>query len=86
MQVKHVVNYDVPGSASDYLHRCGRVGRVGQDLSATVTTLVSQKWEVDVVMQVEVTISSLKGCKVHNLTNLDYDEIKTLLSAREICG
>lgn len=28
--VKHVINYDLPNSISDYVHRIGRTGRVGE--------------------------------------------------------
>ncbi|XP_009859879.2 putative ATP-dependent RNA helicase DDX28 [Ciona intestinalis] len=52
-QVKHVINYEVPSNVSDYIHRCGRVGRVGQTHVGVVTSLVSRKWEVPVVMKIE---------------------------------
>lgn len=29
--VSHVLNYDVPGHAEDYIHRIGRTGRAGRD-------------------------------------------------------
>ena len=28
--ISHVVNYDVPGQAEDYVHRIGRTGRAAQ--------------------------------------------------------
>jgi len=28
--VTHVINYDVPGSYDDYVHRIGRTGRMGK--------------------------------------------------------
>uniref|UniRef100_H2YZQ0 RNA helicase n=1 Tax=Ciona savignyi TaxID=51511 RepID=H2YZQ0_CIOSA len=52
-QVKHVINFEIPHSVSDYIHRCGRVGRVGQTHPGVVTSLVSRKWEVPVVMKIE---------------------------------
>ena len=27
--VKHVINFDLPGSIEEYVHRIGRTGRVG---------------------------------------------------------
>jgi ATP-dependent RNA helicase RhlE len=30
LDISHVVNYDMPGSADDYTHRIGRTGRVGK--------------------------------------------------------
>ncbi len=29
--IEHVINYDVPGSEEDYLHRIGRTGRIGKE-------------------------------------------------------
>lgn len=44
----HVVNYDVPTNISDYIHRCGRIGRVGSNrASGVVTTFVCHPTEAD---------------------------------------
>ena len=53
-QVSHVINFDCPSFMSDYIHRVGRVGRIGQKAFAKVTTLVSQKYEVDLIWRIEV--------------------------------
>jgi len=44
--VKHVINYDLPQSPDDYIHRIGRTGRAGAEGSALclVTPEDSQKW------------------------------------------
>ena len=42
--VKHVVNFDLPQSAEDYIHRIGRTGRAGREGSAT--TFVAE-WDMD---------------------------------------
>lgn len=39
--VSHVINFDCPKTASDYLHRAGRAGRAGKE--GFVTTLYRQK-------------------------------------------
>ena len=58
-QVSHVINFDCPQFMSDYIHRVGRVGRVGmKQTDMKVTTLVSQKWEVDLVWKIEVRLLS----------------------------
>ena len=55
--VHHVVNYDFPISMVDYLHRVGRVGRVGQNLSgAKVTNLVCGKISVALVQEIEKSV------------------------------
>jgi len=40
-QLSHVVNYDVPASAEDYVHRIGRTGRAGR--AGTAITLVEPR-------------------------------------------
>merc|ERR1740138_317069 len=39
--VKHVINYDPPNNAEDYVHRIGRTGRAGS--KGTAITLLSQQ-------------------------------------------
>ena len=34
-EVKHVVNYDLPQSIEEYVHRIGRTGRIGNKGQAT---------------------------------------------------
>lgn len=52
-QVELVVNYDFPQSLHDYLHRVGRVGRVGSRFPGTVVSFVTHKWDVDLVKKIE---------------------------------
>src|SRR6266516_680847 len=41
--VSHVINYDVPGAAEDYVHRIGRTGRAGnQGRAITIVTPVDE--------------------------------------------
>ena len=56
LQVGHVINYEFPEYVSDYIHRSGRVGRVGSAHSVPlVTSLVSKEYEVDLVQSIEVS-------------------------------
>ncbi|XP_015261301.1 PREDICTED: probable ATP-dependent RNA helicase DDX28 [Gekko japonicus] len=52
-QVELVVNYDFPQTLHDYLHRVGRVGRVGSRFPGTVVSFVTHKWDVDLVKKIE---------------------------------
>lgn len=55
--VHHVVNYDFPASIVDYLHRVGRVGRVGQNINGSkVTNLVCGKISVALVQEIEKSV------------------------------
>src|SRR5262249_51826572 len=42
--VEHVINYDVPQNAEEYIHRVGRTARAGK--TGVAVTLVSE-WELD---------------------------------------
>ncbi|XP_030845649.1 ATP-dependent RNA helicase abstrakt [Strongylocentrotus purpuratus] len=55
VQVQHVVNLDFPPFTSDYIHRAGRVGRVGSQGSGHVTNFVVHKWDVELVNKIEDT-------------------------------
>lgn len=50
----HIVNYDFPRQLADYVHRVGRIGRVGSKRKCEVTSFVRRRWEVKHVNSVEV--------------------------------
>ncbi|CAM4621397.1 unnamed protein product [Lepidochelys olivacea] len=52
-RVELVVNYDFPSTLQDYLHRVGRVGRVGSKVPGTVVSFVTHRWDVDLVRKIE---------------------------------
>ncbi|XP_016945527.2 probable ATP-dependent RNA helicase DDX28 [Drosophila suzukii] len=52
-RARHVVNFDFPLHVSDYIHRCGRIGRVGNMDKALVTNMISSRREIDVVQRIE---------------------------------
>ncbi|XP_071962338.1 probable ATP-dependent RNA helicase DDX28 [Antedon mediterranea] len=51
--VHHVVNFDFPNHMSDYIHRVGRVGRVGSHSNGHVTNFIVHKWDVELVHKIE---------------------------------
>ncbi|VDN00974.1 unnamed protein product [Thelazia callipaeda] len=53
--LRHVVNYDFPRQISDYIHRCGRIGRVGSLHKCLITSFVRRAWEVKHVNTIEVS-------------------------------
>lgn len=55
-QVKHVLNYDFPLYASDYIHRIGRVGRLGSDMNCKITNFITGTRDIKLVQQIEVII------------------------------
>lgn len=53
-EVRHVVNYDFPLYAADYIHRIGRTGRLGSPEQCKVTNFISGPEEIRLVQQIEV--------------------------------
>ncbi|XP_054310000.2 probable ATP-dependent RNA helicase DDX28 [Pongo pygmaeus] len=52
--VELVVNYDFPPTLQDYIHRAGRVGRVGSEVPGTVISFVTHPWDVSLVQKIEL--------------------------------
>ncbi|XP_028665172.1 probable ATP-dependent RNA helicase DDX28 [Erpetoichthys calabaricus] len=52
-RVRTVVNYDFPLSHTDYIHRAGRVGRMGSSETGSVISFVTHPWEVELVQKIE---------------------------------
>ncbi|KAM4017326.1 putative ATP-dependent RNA helicase DDX28 [Anomaloglossus baeobatrachus] len=64
LRVDTVVNYDFPPTLEDYLHRAGRVGRIGSESKGIVVSFVTHKWDVELVQKIETAArkrSSLPG-------------------------
>ncbi|XP_058135800.1 probable ATP-dependent RNA helicase DDX28 [Dasypus novemcinctus] len=53
-RVELVVNYDFPLTLQDYIHRAGRVGRVGSEVPGTVISFVTHPWDVRLVQKIEL--------------------------------
>jgi len=67
--ITHVINYDVPGTPEDYVHRIGRTARAGK--SGTAFTLLSPE-EHEGLRDIEYTIGSVLDCTDH--PHFDYSE------------
>ncbi|NXH17583.1 DDX28 helicase, partial [Bucco capensis] len=59
--VQLVVNYDFPDTLSVYLHRVGRVGRVGSKAPGAVVSFVTHRWDVDLVRKIETAARKRTG-------------------------
>ncbi|XP_059975616.1 LOW QUALITY PROTEIN: probable ATP-dependent RNA helicase DDX28 [Mesoplodon densirostris] len=54
-QVELVINYDLPLTLQDYIHRAGgRVGRVGSEVPGTVVSFVTHPWDVSLAQKIEL--------------------------------
>lgn len=52
-RARNVINFDFPLHISDYIHRSGRIGRVGNMERCLVTNLISSRREIDTVQRIE---------------------------------
>ncbi|KAM9065242.1 putative ATP-dependent RNA helicase DDX28 [Sarcophilus harrisii] len=53
-RVQLVINYDFPPTLQDYIHRAGRVGRVGSQQPGSVISFVTHPWDVELVQKIEL--------------------------------
>jgi len=66
-EISHVVNYDMPNTAEDYVHRIGRTARAGAD--GTAISFLDET-EHDVLKEIEKTIGVPLACE--DLDGFDY--------------
>ncbi|CAF3653540.1 unnamed protein product [Rotaria socialis] len=52
--VEHVIQFDFPRFISDYIHRAGRVGRIGSKNPGKISSFVTQPHEISLAQQIEV--------------------------------
>ncbi|KAI0241905.1 putative ATP-dependent RNA helicase DDX28 [Lamellibrachia satsuma] len=65
VRAKHVINFDFPHFISDYIHRSGRIGRVGSSGTGFVLSFISYKWDVDLLWKIEA--SARRATEFHNV-------------------
>ncbi|XP_058130727.1 probable ATP-dependent RNA helicase DDX28 [Anopheles ziemanni] len=53
IRAAHVINFDFPLYTADYIHRVGRIGRIGSRSDCLVTNLVSSQAEIGGVQRLE---------------------------------
>ncbi|KAL0134282.1 hypothetical protein PUN28_001232 [Cardiocondyla obscurior] len=76
--VRHVLNYEFPNATADYIHRCGRTGRVGSIKNCRVDNFVSTSNEIAVVQKIERAIRKMKPIPIFDIRDVqnedDYNE------------
>ncbi|KAM3919285.1 putative ATP-dependent RNA helicase DDX28 [Leptodactylus fuscus] len=78
LRVDTVVNFDFPPTLEDYLHRAGRVGRLGSENQSVVVSFVTHVWDVDLVQKIETAArkrSSLPGLETRIKDPVNSDNI-----------
>ncbi|XP_012253457.2 probable ATP-dependent RNA helicase DDX28 [Athalia rosae] len=56
VNVRHVVNFDFPLYTADYIHRCGRTGRLGNNERCYITNFISSERDVKLLQRIEESI------------------------------
>lgn len=56
VRTQHIINYDFPLYTADYIHRCGRTGRIGSAHSCTITNFVAWPREIQQVQKIEMSV------------------------------
>ncbi|CAN2391823.1 mitochondrial large ribosomal subunit assembly, partial [Pristimantis euphronides] len=69
LRVDTIVNFDFPHTLEDYLHRAGRVGRIGSEANCFIVSFVTHVWDVELVQNIETAArkrSTLTGleCRI----------------------
>ncbi|XP_077276235.1 putative ATP-dependent RNA helicase Dbp21E2 [Temnothorax americanus] len=65
--VRHVLNYEFPTATADYIHRCGRTGRVGSVKDCRVDSFISTPNEIAVVQKIERAVRKMKPIPIFDL-------------------
>ncbi|KAI5642747.1 DEAD/DEAH box helicase domain-containing protein [Phthorimaea operculella] len=55
-RTQHIINYDFPLYTADYIHRCGRTGRIGSPQDCSVTNFVAWPREIQLVQRIETAV------------------------------
>jgi len=79
-QLPHVVNYDLPQVAEDYVHRIGRTGRAGY--TGEAVSLVSEDegkllYAIERLIKKEITVSTAEGFSIPKPTFTDNPRPRT---------
>ncbi|XP_053612237.1 probable ATP-dependent RNA helicase DDX28 [Plodia interpunctella] len=56
LRTQHIINYDFPLYTADYIHRCGRTGRLGSPPNCSVTNFIAWPREVELVQRIETSV------------------------------
>jgi ATP-dependent RNA helicase DeaD len=56
--ISHIINYDIPESSDDYVHRVGRTGRISSERNGRAFTFVTKE-EGDELTRVEIRINKM---------------------------
>lgn len=76
VRARHIINFDFPLHVSDYIHRCGRIGRLGSNASCHITNFISSLSEIDLVRNIE------KSARTNHLLEGVNANIRNIISTK----
>lgn len=75
--VSHIINYDIPESCDDYVHRIGRTGRMSSNETGQAYTFVTRD-QGDELTRIEVRVNQV----LHSYTVEGFEAVKPRVSKR----
>ncbi|XP_058792978.1 probable ATP-dependent RNA helicase DDX28 [Phymastichus coffea] len=72
-KVKSVINFDFPLVTAEYIHRCGRVGRIGSPRDCRVINFISRPLEIILAKKIEFAIRKGKSIPMVDMVHKDKD-------------
>jgi len=61
IRTKHIINYEFPSYIADYIHRCGRTGRLNAGTDGKVTNYISTNNDSELVQKIELAARTMKS-------------------------
>ncbi|KAI4496529.1 hypothetical protein M0804_000339 [Polistes exclamans] len=81
VMVRHILNYEFPMDTADYIHRCGRVGRVGSHQDCKIVNFISSPLEIKMAQKIERAIRKRKPIPIFNIMKEQIeDDLEPLFS------
>lgn len=81
--VRHVLNFEFPFATADYIHRCGRTGRIGSAKDCRVTNFISTREDVGLVWKIERAVRKMKPIPICDIHSTREDDIFDTPSHKE---
>ncbi|XP_043670420.1 probable ATP-dependent RNA helicase DDX28 [Vespula pensylvanica] len=83
--VRHILNYEFPLDTSDYIHRCGRVGRVNSHKDCKVINFISNYLEIQIAQKIERAFRRGRPIPIFNIMmNNMKEDVEPLISSNDI--